>query len=64
MATAIIPLKISQIPLISKLCNDFLSDIYISKIDVIFSDTNILDGRSGYFDESGIIRDILQNHLI
>ena len=23
-----------------------------------------MDGRSGYFDESGIIRDILQNHLI
>jgi hypothetical protein len=31
---------------------------------ILFSDTDILDGRSGHFDECGIVRDILQNHLL
>ena len=64
IATKIIPLKSSQNPIILRLFHDFFNDIYISNIDIIFSDTDILDGRSGYFDDSGIINDILQNHLI
>ena len=64
LASAIIPLKTSQNPLISRLFHDYLNSNYISKLDVIFSDTSILDGRSGYFDDCGIVRDILQNHLI
>ena len=64
IATKIIPLKSSQNPIILRLFHDFFNDIYISNIDIIFSDTDILHGRSGYFDDSGIINDILQNHLI
>jgi glucose-6-phosphate 1-dehydrogenase len=64
LASLIIPLKTSQNPLISRLFNDYLNSRLISRLDVIFSDTSILDGRSGYFDDCGIVRDILQNHLI
>jgi glucose-6-phosphate 1-dehydrogenase len=64
LATSIIPLKTSQNPLISRLFHDYLNSKYISELDVVFSDTSILDGRSGYFDDCGIVRDILQNHLI
>ena len=64
LAAVILPLKTSQIPSISILFHEYFNNNYISKIDFIFSDTNILDGRSGYFDGCGIVRDIIQNHLI
>jgi glucose-6-phosphate 1-dehydrogenase len=64
LATLIIPLRTSQNPLISRLFNDYLYPTLVSRLDVIFSDTSTLDGRSGYFDDCGIVRDILQNHLI
>ena len=64
LAVAILPLKTSQIPSISRLFLEYWNKNYISDINIIFSDTGILDGRSGYFDECGITRDILQNHLI
>jgi glucose-6-phosphate 1-dehydrogenase len=64
LAVAILPLKTSKIPSISRLFYEFWNDNYISDVNIVFSDTGILDGRSGYFDECGITRDILQNHLI
>ena len=64
LAVAILPLKTSQIPSISRLFLEYWNKDYISDVNIIFSDTGILDGRSGYFDECGITRDILQNHLI
>ena len=64
LAVAILPLKTSQIPSISRLFLEYWDNDYISDVNIIFSDTGILDGRSGYFDECGITRDILQNHLI
>ena len=64
LAVAILPLKTSKIPSISRLFYEYWNDNYISDVNIVFSDTGILDGRSGYFDECGITRDILQNHLI
>ena len=64
LSVGIMPLKFSNIPVISRLFSDFFNSKYFSKCDIIFSDKNILDGRSGYFDGAGIIRDIIQNHLI
>ncbi|MEW5311061.1 MAG: hypothetical protein WDW38_002804 [Sanguina aurantia] len=37
---------------------------YISNIQIIFKETLGVEGRGGYFDEYGIIRDVIQNHLI
>eukprot|EP01041_Mallomonas_annulata_P007034 gene7034-14304_t len=36
----------------------------IEFIHIEFKEPNLILGRSGYFDEYGIIRDIIQNHLL
>lgn len=37
---------------------------YIRNVQVIFSEDFGTEGRGGYFDNYGIIRDIMQNHLV
>ncbi|KAK9813989.1 hypothetical protein WJX73_008242 [Symbiochloris irregularis] len=37
---------------------------YIRNVQVIFSEDFGTEGRGGYFDNYGIIRDVLQNHLL
>ncbi|KAG5519714.1 hypothetical protein PMAC_001871 [Pneumocystis sp. 'macacae'] len=37
---------------------------YISNIQIIFKEPFGIEGRGGYFDEFGIIRDVMQNHLL
>ena len=37
---------------------------YIDSVDIIWKETLSLQGRAGYFDKYGIIRDVMQNHLI
>jgi glucose-6-phosphate 1-dehydrogenase len=31
---------------------------------ITFKETRGIDGRGGYFDDYGVIRDIIQNHLM
>jgi glucose-6-phosphate 1-dehydrogenase len=40
------------------------SSEYIEKIQIKWSEKNGLEGRAGYFDNYGIIRDVIQNHLL
>ncbi len=44
--------------------NALWSNQYISKVDVAFKESFGTEGRGGYFDEIGIIRDVIQNHLL
>ncbi|XP_010270212.1 PREDICTED: glucose-6-phosphate 1-dehydrogenase, chloroplastic [Nelumbo nucifera] len=37
---------------------------YIRNVQLIFSEDFGIEGRGGYFDHYGIIRDIMQNHLL
>ena len=37
---------------------------YIRNVQVIFSENFGTEGRGGYFDQYGIIRDFIQNHLL
>eukprot|EP00965_Chrysotila_dentata_P124635 4120022-Pleurochrysis_carterae.AAC.1 len=37
---------------------------YIKNVQVIFKEDFGIAGRGGYFDEYGMIRDVMQNHLI
>ena len=37
---------------------------YISSVVISFKEPFGTQGRGGYFDEFGIIRDIMQNHLL
>lgn len=40
------------------------SRTFIRNVQVIFSEDFGTEGRGGYFDEYGIIRDVIQNHLL
>lgn len=37
---------------------------FIRNVQIVFSEPFGTDGRGGYFDQYGIIRDIMQNHLL
>ena len=37
---------------------------YVEKIQINWSEKKGLEGRGGYFDNYGIIRDVIQNHLL
>jgi len=37
---------------------------YIRCVKISMKETAALDGRGGYYDEYGVIRDVLQNHLL
>ncbi len=36
----------------------------IANVQIVFKETIGVEGRGGYFDEYGIIRDVMQNHLL
>ena len=44
--------------------NAVWSSQYISNVQIVFKETLGVDGRGGYFDNYGIIRDVMQNHLL
>ncbi|KAG9389479.1 glucose-6-phosphate dehydrogenase [Carpediemonas membranifera] len=37
---------------------------FIKKVEISFNETIDVKGRGGYFDSYGIVRDVIQNHLI
>ncbi|GFR51680.1 hypothetical protein Agub_g14123 [Astrephomene gubernaculifera] len=37
---------------------------YIRNVQIVFSENFGTEGRGGYFDQYGIIRDVIQNHLL
>ena len=51
-----------------RFANMFFSSLwcrqYIDNIQIVFKETLGVEGRGGYFDEYGIIRDVLQNHML
>lgn len=53
---------------VMRFANRFFSPIWnrdnISNVQIIFKEKIGCQGRGGYFDKYGIIRDIIQNHLI
>ena len=40
------------------------SNAHVESVQIIFKENIGTDGRGGYFDGFGIIRDIIQNHLL
>jgi glucose-6-phosphate 1-dehydrogenase len=54
--------------MILRFANVFFSAVwnsqYISNIQITFKEAIGTQGRGGYFDEFGIIRDVIQNHLL
>jgi glucose-6-phosphate 1-dehydrogenase len=37
---------------------------HVARIDVVWDETLALEGRAGYYDGTGALRDMLQNHLL
>ena len=54
--------------LVLRFANAFLGPTwnrhYINNVQISFKEPFGTEGRGGYFDEFGIIRDVMQNHLI
>lgn len=40
------------------------NNTHIEAVDIIFDETLGLEGRAGYYDHAGALRDMLQNHLL
>lgn len=59
---------LSLLMYVRRFANQFLSPTwhrnFISNVQICFKEPFGTDGRGGYFDEFGIIRDVMQNHLI
>lgn len=60
--------ELMQNMLVLRFANAFLGPTwnhhYISNVQISFKEPFGTEGRGGYFDEFGIIRDVMQNHLI
>ena len=37
---------------------------HIERVDIVWDETVALEGRAGYYDEAGALRDMVQNHLL
>ena len=37
---------------------------YVDNVQITVSETVSVEGRAGYYDESGVVRDMVQNHLL
>jgi glucose-6-phosphate 1-dehydrogenase len=37
---------------------------HVARVDIVFDETLGLEGRAGYYDGAGALRDMLQNHLL
>ena len=58
----------AQNMLVMRFTNQFLSGVWdnksIANIQVTMKESFGTEGRGGYFDSFGIIRDVMQNHLL
>jgi len=37
---------------------------HVEQVDILWDETLALEGRAGYYDSSGALRDVIQNHLL
>ncbi|PRX99826.1 glucose-6-phosphate 1-dehydrogenase [Allonocardiopsis opalescens] len=40
------------------------NSVHIDRVDIVWDETLALEGRAGYYDRSGALRDMIQNHLL
>ena len=38
--------------------------VHVDRVEIVFDETLALEGRAGYYDTAGALRDMLQNHLL
>jgi glucose-6-phosphate 1-dehydrogenase len=42
----------------------FWNGAHVEQVDVLWEETLALEGRAGYFDTAGALKDVLQNHML
>lgn len=40
------------------------NQVHVQRVDIVFEETLGLEGRAGFYDQTGALRDMLQNHLL
>jgi glucose-6-phosphate 1-dehydrogenase len=50
--------------LFNRMFEPIWNSVHIEQIDLLWDEDLELEGRAGYFDTSGTLRDVVQNHLI
>lgn len=40
------------------------NSLHVERVDLVWDETLALEGRAGYYDRAGALRDMLQNHLL
>jgi glucose-6-phosphate 1-dehydrogenase len=48
----------------NRLFEPLWSNVHIAQVEIIWEETLALEGRAGYYDHTGALRDMLQNHLL
>lgn len=50
--------------LANRLIESIWNSAHIAEIDIVWEETLALEGRAGYYDGAGALKDMLQNHLL
>ncbi len=54
--------------LVLRLANPLFEPVWnagaVERVDIVWKESKSLQGRAGYFDTFGIVRDVMQNHLL
>lgn len=37
---------------------------HVERVEIVWDETNTLEGRAGYYDSAGALKDMIQNHLL
>jgi glucose-6-phosphate 1-dehydrogenase len=50
--------------LANRLLEPLWNGVHIEQIDVLWEETLALEGRAGYYDQTGALKDVMQNHML
>ena len=50
--------------LVNRVFEPIWNSVHIAEIDIVWDETLALEGRAGYYDGVGALKDMLQNHLL
>jgi glucose-6-phosphate 1-dehydrogenase len=50
--------------LANRLLEPVWNGLHIEQIDVLWEETLALEGRAGYYDQTGALKDVMQNHML
>lgn len=48
----------------NRIFEPLLNSRHVKRVEIIWDETLALEGRAGYYDKAGALRDMLQNHLL